>query len=374
MNNIFDNIETPVRIAHIAGKLACGGVESVIFNYYRAIDKSKIQFDIYYDADSVYEPPEDLIEMGARFIKIPPYQKIWKYIPTLTKKLRKENYRIIHSHLNTLSVFPLFAAFCAGIPVRIAHNHSVPAGNEKARNLLKNFLRLFSRVFATHYAACSEMAGKWLFGESLFNHKKIKIINNAVDFKKFSVSENRRIFLEEKFSLENKFVVGHVGRFTYAKNHDRLIDIFRTLKKVSPDTVLLLVGDGELREKITEKLMSLDLSDSVIMVGSVSDPEVYYSLMDVMVYPSFFEGLPMACVEAQIMKVPVIATEAVPEAAIISNGLTYLQLSSSDEEWVDVLSSVSKEKMMLTANAEKYNIVSAVKELEQWYACLYRMR
>ena len=151
--------KTPFRIAHIAGKLANGGVENVIFNYYRAIDKEKIQFDIFYDEDSTCNPPEELIALGARFIKIPPYQKLWRYIPSLIKELKKGNYKIVHSHLNTLSVFPLFAAFCARVPIRIAHNHSVPAGNEAARNLLKNFLKLFSNVFATNYAACSERAG-----------------------------------------------------------------------------------------------------------------------------------------------------------------------------------------------------------------------
>lgn len=360
----------PVRIAHIAGKLACGGVESVIFNYYRAINKNKIQFDIFYDADSNYEPPEDLIALGARFIKIPPYQKLWKYIPSLIRELKKGKYRIIHSHLNTLSVFPLFAAFCVGISVRIAHNHSVPAGNEKARNLLKNFLRLFSQVFATHYAACSEKAGKWLFGKSLFEQGKIKIINNAINFNKFHISENQRNILISKFNLENKFVVGHVGRFTYAKNHDRLIDIFKAVKNKLPDAVLLLVGDGELRENITKKLKASDLLNSTIMVGAVSEPEIYYSLMDVMIYPSFFEGFPMSCIEAQVMGVPVITTEVVPDAAVISNGFVYMQLESVDDEWVDASLSVSKKQLSLNENADNYDIDFAVRNLEDWYASL----
>ena len=116
--------DEPIRVAQIMGKLWAGGVEMVVFNYYRAIDKSKIQFDFYYDADSTVEPPQDLIDMGARFYKIPPYQKLPQYIRELKKHLKENQYLIVHSHLNTLSVFPLFVAWMCRVPVRVAHNHS----------------------------------------------------------------------------------------------------------------------------------------------------------------------------------------------------------------------------------------------------------
>ena len=115
--------DEPIRVAQIMGKLWAGGVEMVVFNYYRAIDKSKIQFDFYYDADSTVEPPQDLIDMGARFYKIPPYQKLPQYIRELKKHLKENQYLIVHSHLNTLSVFPLFVAWMCRVPVRVAHNH-----------------------------------------------------------------------------------------------------------------------------------------------------------------------------------------------------------------------------------------------------------
>lgn len=125
--------DEPIRVAQIMGKLLAGGVEMVVFNYYRAIDKNKIQFDFYYDADSTVDPPQDLIDMGARFYKLPPYQKLPQYIRKLKKYLQENQYIIVHSHLNTLSVFPLFVAWMCRVPVRIAHNHSVPSGKEKRR-------------------------------------------------------------------------------------------------------------------------------------------------------------------------------------------------------------------------------------------------
>ena len=153
----------PVRVAQIMGKLWAGGVEMVVFNYYRAIDKNKIQFDFYYDADSTVEPPQDLLDMGARFYKVPPYQNLPQYISKLKKCFIKNHYLIVHSHLNTLSIFPLFVAWMCNVPIRIAHNHSVPSGKEPQRDVLKYFLRIFARVFPTEYFACSEKAGRWMY-------------------------------------------------------------------------------------------------------------------------------------------------------------------------------------------------------------------
>ena len=167
------NPHEPIRVAQIMGKLWAGGVEMVVFNYYRAIDKSKIQFDFYYDADSTVEPPEDLIAMGARFIRIPPYQHLPEYLKVLKKHFKDNNYAIVHSHINTLSVFPLYMAWKCNIPIRIAHNHSVPGGENIKRTGLKYILRVFSRVFPTDYVACSEKAGRWLFGNKNFDKGRV---------------------------------------------------------------------------------------------------------------------------------------------------------------------------------------------------------
>ncbi len=158
----------PVRIAQIMGKLWAGGVEMVVFNYYREIDKSKIQFDFFYDEDSTVEPSQELISMGARFYKLPPYQRLSEYLKVLRKYLKENKYIIIHSHINTLSIFPLFVAWLENIPIRIAHNHSVPGGNEFTRNIIKKMLKFFSKVFSTDYFACSEKAGRWMFGNKTF--------------------------------------------------------------------------------------------------------------------------------------------------------------------------------------------------------------
>lgn len=218
--------DEPIRVAQIMGKLWAGGVEMVVFNYYRAIDKSKIQFDFYYDADSTVEPPQDLIDMGARFYKIPPYQKLPQYIRELKKHLKENQYLIVHSHLNTLSVFPLFVAWMCRVPVRVAHNHSVPSGKELKRDALKYFLRIFGRVFPTDYFACSEKAGRWMFGNRNYDAGKVVVIKNATDFERFRADEETIEKLKKQLGLNDKFVIGHIGRFTFAKNHEFLLDVY----------------------------------------------------------------------------------------------------------------------------------------------------
>ena len=370
MNIINTNIR-PIRIAYIIGKMWAGGVEAVVFNYYRAIDHNKFQFDFYYDADSTVDPPQDIIDMGARFIKLPPYQQLPIYIKTLRRYLRNGNYTIVHSHLNTLSVFPLYAAWREHVPVRIAHNHSVPGGNESKRNALKNILKHFSRLFANEYCACSEKAGRWLFGDELYDDGRITVLKNAIDFTKFKIDNETVCKKRNELKLsKDMFVLAHVGRFTAAKNHEKVISIFRAVKKIKPNAVLVLVGDGEEHEKIDRWIDQYGIRDSVIMTGKVSDPQNYYPLFDVFILPSVFEGVPVTVVEAQISGVPCVISDVVNPDVIISNTCHYLNINEVDEVWAKEVLAVSEERTELNENANNYNIEYAVGMLESKYSKL----
>lgn len=355
----------PIRVAQIMGKLWAGGVEMVVFNYYRAIDKSKVQFDFYYDADSTVEPPQDLIDMGARFIKVPPYQKLPQYIKTLKRHFKENNYKMVHSHINTLSVFPLFSAWTCHIPVRIAHNHSVPGGNEFKRNALKYFLRLFAKVFATDYFACSEKAGRWMFGDTTFEKGKVLLMRNAIDFDRFRPDQDFVESRKKDLKIEDKYVIGCIGRFTFAKNHKFLINVFSEIMKKRDDVVLLLVGDGELRPDIVRWIKEKNIQDNTILVGQVADPENYYRLCNVVAVPSLFEGLSLTTIESQIAGVPVVISNAVPDEAIISNGVTKINDTNSVSLWVSSL--MSEKVVSLNDSSQDYNIENAVIKVEEWY-------
>lgn len=358
-------IDKPIRIAQIIGKLSAGGVEMVVFNYYRAIDKEKIQFDFYYDADSTVEPPQDLIDMGARFYKIPPYQKLPSYLKNLKKQFNENNYEIVHSHMNTLSIFPLYAAWCSKVPVRIAHNHSVPSGKEIKRDLLKYFLRLFSKVFATDYFACSEKAGRWLFGDTEYDKGNVLVVKNAIDFNRFHPSKEITKKIKDEYDLNNKFVIGNIGRFTSAKNHKFLLDVFEQVKKKRNNSVLMLVGGGELNEYIHGIVREKNLENSVIFIGQVNNPELYYGVADVVAMPSLFEGLSLTTIESQVAGVPVVVSKAIPEEAIISDGCTRLNLNV--DTWVNAILNSKDTIVNLDSRSDDYRISKASKLLEEKY-------
>lgn len=363
----------PIRVAQIMGKLWAGGVETVVFNYYKEIEKSKVQFDFYYDDDSTVEPPAELIKMGARFYKIPRYQNLIPYLTTLKKYFHKNNYIIVHSHINSLSVFPLFIAWAERIPVRIAHNHSVPGGNEWKKNILKNCLKIFAKMFSTEYFACSEKAGRWLFGDKSYERGQILIVKNAIDFNRYIFKNEETMQLANQLGIENKFVVGHVGRFTYAKNHLFLLNVFKKIEKTRGNSILLLVGDGELHQQIVDAIRKMHLCDKVIMTGQVSNPEKYYQLMDVVVLPSIFEGFSMTTIEAQMSKVPVVVSNAVSKEACISNACKYIDLTADTKIWANAALEMANRKVQLTRKSTEYDITKNAIELAEWYQKKYKV-
>lgn len=178
----------PIRVAQIVGKMNGGGVEAVVLNYYRNIDRSKVQFDFLVDCDSTLVPREEIESLGGRVFDIPPYQRIFEYQRELQRLFKQEGWKIVHSHINALSVFPLRAAKKAGVPVRIAHSHSTSGKGEYAKNALKAVLKTQSNRYPTHRFACSKFAGEWLFGKGV----DFEVIYNAIDLDRFRFSAEAR--------------------------------------------------------------------------------------------------------------------------------------------------------------------------------------
>lgn len=360
----------PIRIAQIMGKWLGGGVESVVMNYYRHIDKNKIQFDFICDDDSTNIPYEEIERMGGNIILIPPYQNFLKYHKELKKVLKDGKYKIVHSHINTLSVFSLFAAKCAGVPVRIAHSHSTTNRKEKKKNLMKQILRLFAKVFATDYMCCSELAGRWLFGNKQFEKGNVYIINDAIDLEKFKFDEQIRINVRKELNIsKDTYVIGHAGRFVEQKNHDFLLNIFEKLALKEKKVILMLIGQGPLEENIHKKVKKLGLEKKVIFLGQRSDINDLYQAMDVFAFPSIYEGLGMVAVEAQVNGLGVVCSTNVPKEAMISDKITFLSLNEN-EKWVNELEKqMNNRKAIPQFNKElyKYDIEIQCKSLENKY-------
>ena len=366
----------PIRIAQIMGKMNSGGVESVVMNYYRNIDKNKVQFDFIVDEDSKNIPKEEIENMGGKIILVPPYKNILSYMNILKNILRKGNYKIVHSHLNTLSVVPLYAAKMANVSVRIAHSHSTSNKKEWKKNILKNILKPFSKVNATHYFCCSEHAGRWLFGNKTYDDDKVKLINNAIDIDKFIYNEEIRDKIRKEIKVENKLVIGHVGRFVEQKNHTGLIDIFNEIYKINPDSVLLLAGDGPLLGDIRDKVNSLNLTDDVKFLGVRKDINNIMQGIDVFLLPSLYEGLPVVGVEAQASgSLCILSSNMTKETKVIET-TKFLHISDEPKEWAKYILEEYKNFKRKDTKQEiinsNFEIKSEAKKLQNDYLELYR--
>lgn len=368
--------DEPVRVAQIMGKWVGGGVESVVMNYYRYIDRTKIQFDFICDDDSTNIPYEEIEKLGGKVILIPPYQKVFKYHNKLKKILKEGHYKIVHSHINTLSVFSLFAAKCAGVPVRIAHSHSTTNKKEKKKNLLKQVLRPFSKLFATDYMCCSELAGRWLFGDKKYDKGNVYLLNNAIDLDKFKYNETLRKKKRKELGIkDDTLVIGHIGRFVAQKNHGYLIDIFNEIHKKNNNSVLLLAGQGPLMEEIKNKVKSLKLEKNVKFLGQRNDVNELYQAFDVFLLPSLYEGLPVVGVEAQATGLLCELSNDMTKETKVLNITKFMSLNNTPEEWADnILDDVKKYKRLDVSKemtAKNFNIKEEVKKLEKYYLNLY---
>lgn len=361
----------PIRIAHIVGKMVGGGVESFLMNYYKNIDKNQVQFDFIIDSDSLIVPREEIEKYGGRIIEIPPYQHIFKYIKSLRKILKENNYKIVHSHLNTLSVFPLFCAYTSKVPVRIAHSHSTTNKKEWKKNILKNILKPFSKIFATHYFACSEHAGRWLFGNKVFEQGKVTIIHNAIDIEKFKYDEEIRNRIRKELKIEDKFVLGHVGRFVQQKNHDFIIDVFNEVQKNEKNAVLLLIGEGPLEEKIKYRVKNLGLEDKVHFLGIRTNVNELIQAMDSFIFPSLYEGFGIVLIESQISGLYCFASTEVPEEAKVTDNISFISLDKNSKYWGDYITKnfkkISRKEYTEQIANKGYDIKTECKKLEKIY-------
>lgn len=321
----------PIRVAQVVGKMLGGGVEAVVMNYYRHIDRSKVQFDFLVDSDSTLVPREEIESLGGRVFEIPPYQHVVEYQRELLRLFKQEGWRIVHSHINALSVFPLRAAKKAGVPVRIAHSHSTSGKGEHAKNALKAVLKTQANRYPTHRFACSKFAGEWLFGKSA----DFEVVYNAIDLDRFRFNAEARAQARADLGLVgDQFAIGHVGRFTAQKNHAFLVDVFTEVAKRRDDAVLLLVGSGEAGASVKALVDERGLTDRVKFLGQRSDVNRLYQAFDAFVLPSLYEGLGLVGVEAQVSGLPCLLSDAITREVDVTGECKFLPIVSP-AVWAD---------------------------------------
>lgn len=321
--------QKPIRVAQIVGKMVGGGVESVVMNYYRYIDRSKVQFDFLVDEDSTRVPEEEITTLGGRVFRIPPYQHPIRYRRELIRLMHEQQWPIVHSNINTLSVFPLSAAKKVGVPVRIAHSHSTMGKGEFAKNAMKLALKPFANVYPTVRFACGHYAGEWLFGK---NHD-FTVIPNAIELDKFRFDSTVRQKVREEFGIaDDTFLIGHVGRFMPQKNQVFLVDMLADLLPSRPNTMLAFVGEGPDKADVQQHAEELGVVDHVMFLGQRSDVNRLYQAFDVFCLPSLYEGLCLVGVEAQRAGLPCLFSDAITREVDVTGTSKFMPIESH-EEW-----------------------------------------
>ena len=292
-----------------------------------------------------------------------------KYYFELKKILTENKFDIVHINLLSLAnILPILASKKANIKNIVLHSHNASTPKGIIRKILNKINRVFAIKNSTHLFACSKLAGEWMFGKN----KKITIINNAVNFEKFSYNSNIREKIRKELKIEEKFVIGHIGRFSEQKNHTFLIDIFKKVAEKNDNAILLLIGEGELKETIKIKVNKYNLQDRVIFMEPVKNVNDYYQAMDVFVLPSLFEGLPVVGIEAQVSCTNCIFSKSITNELKLTDFCEFVGLDESIEKWVDtILKYINKNKndnsIKNTLLDNHYNIVKETKKIEKIY-------
>lgn len=325
----------PIRILQVVSILNAGGMENYIMNLYRCIDRSRIQFDfiVHHIARGLYE--EEIESLGGEIyhFSVLDDKNLTKYIRELNTFFKKhQEYKIVHGHLSSLAVLYLGAAKKNGIKWRIAHSHG--AGFlHTPKGYAKYLLFRTTKWNANVRLACSTEAGRYLYGRDTFD-----FVPNGIDSARFSFNSKTREEIRRRLGIEKNFVIGHIGRFNLQKNHKFLLEIFKGVVEKRPEARLLLLGDGELYQKIREIARELDLQNVIVFAGVHKDVENYYQAMDVFALPSLFEGLPVTGIEAQYAGLPCYFSNKITREVTISPYVKYIKIDDTGlDEWITEL-------------------------------------
>lgn len=355
------------RVLHFIPGFNYGGIESRFLDWHKTLNKKKLQFDLLIQTDSNNLLLEEFKNNGGRVYVVPPIspKTIQEHIKTIHHIIKNNDYTAVHCHSLDKSYFVLKIAKKENIKTRILHARTSSfVGSSKIP--IRNMLKKISVPNATGFFAVSTEAGKWAFGKN----KEIKIIKNAVNTNDFLFNLNKRNFIRKELNIDKEdLVIGHVGRFTYAKNHEFLIDIFNSFR-INKNAKLLLIGDGPTKKNIEDKVINLGMKEQVIFEGFQENPEDYYSAMDCFVFPSFYEGLPGSLIEAQLNDLFCLVSNRITKEALVSQNSITLPLEEKDQ-WVSALNSIDfsrKRNSNLEISKKRgFDLTAVVRELENYY-------
>lgn len=378
------NKEKPIRVLQVLTIMNLGGAETMIMNYYRHIDKTKVQFDFLLHREDKGYFDDEIESLGGKIHRMPPItpQNYFLYKKRLKKFFSEHpEYKIVHSHLNALSSIILGVAKNENIPCRIAHSHLAvePSVLKKIfkkntdikatiKDSIQSLIRWKVAKVATNYFACGEKAGDWLFGKK--NRTKVKVVNNAINASLFKYNRTKSEKIKEEIGITNKKVIGHIGRFNEQKNHFLLIKIFHEIYKKNNNCVLLLIGTGNLEDKVKDKAKRLNIHQNIFFLGLRNDIPNLLQGFDVFLFPSLYEGLPVTLIEAQASGLKIITSSTITKEVDITGLIKFIDLQKPESVWAESVLNNLNYNREDTSNQIKengYDISENAKKMQIFY-------
>lgn len=369
-----------IKVLHILGKRPVGGVGTFLKNMHNNLNVSEVQFD-YLISSSIMDGDFDkeVRRRGGTVFVLPEltYSNSFKYIKQLSEFYKKNSryYEIIHIHTPNIAVFNLILAKKNGIKNRIVHSHSTKYSDSISKSLRNFLLQLPIRKIANNYFACTEDSSKFLFGSDLTNNE-VKIIKNAINLEDYKYDSSVRKEIRDELNLSDAFLIGHVGAFLPVKNHEFIINLFHQIHKKNNNTMLLLVGDGNLENQIKNKVSELGLEQKVIFMGRRMDVNKLMQAMDLFILPSLFEGMPLVGIEAQASGLPCVFSETLTSDIKVTKNV-YFEKITDIKAWENKIISVSNQSINRELAYEElyetdYNVKKEVVKLEGYYKKMFK--
>lgn len=368
----------PLRIIQYIGSLNSGGSQSMIMNIYRNIDRSKIQFDFIIDRKNEILYKDEIEKLGGKVYIFDEYfngknffnfKKQWvDFFRTHTE------YKVIHCHVRSVASIVLNVAKKYGL-ITICHSHSTSNGNG-IKAIVKKILQGKIKRNCDYFFACSKESAIWLYGNKIASSDKCYIINNAIDSRQYRYNQQVRELVRKNFNIENKIVLGQVGRLIEIKNYEFTIKILKELVQENKDYFLMIVGTGQLKNKIEQQLDEYGLKNNVIILENRNDVNELMQAMDIFLMPSLWEGLPLALVEAQSASLPCIISKNILSGIVIEDNVKRLNIDNI-ELWTNTIKELINAKIVRKDESKKiiengFDIKENVEKISNFYISLYK--
>lgn len=368
-------MQEPIRVLMLFTIMDKGGAETMIMNYYRNIDRTKVQFDFAVHRSKIGAYDDEIRQLGGNIYVFPAVRPL--HFEEYKKKISNflylhPEYRIIHSHCQELSYYFYKIAYKKGIPYIISHSHNA--------SMLLDFkapLRILWRKmmfkYINVYFTCGIEAGKHYYGEE--RAKEAILMHNAIDVEKFHFHKEWRVEKRKELEITNDtFIIGHIGRFTAQKNHSFILDIFKNYTEKYPQSVLILVGEEDREKSIRAKAEKIGIIDKIKFLGSREDIPQLLSSFDCILMPSLFEGVSVAMIEEQASGIPLITSTNVPTEVGLLDSTEFHSLKADKSEWVEAIAKYrniprNKNATEIVTKAG-YDIKTNAKWLQEYYLSL----